>query len=100
MTIKEKENALIAAGEKLGELMAKTSEDDKKILLEIKDQVEKYALEMEEKGKCVDRSSLYAVAIILDDNLKLDMQLLEAAKEFVDADYEYIKSLKDAVLEK
>lgn len=100
MTIKEKENAMIAAGEKLGELMAKASDEDKKILVEIKDQVEKYALEMEEKGKAVDRSSLYAVAVILDDNLKEDMELLLAAKEFVDADYEYIKSLKDAVLEK
>lgn len=96
MTIKEKEQALILAGEKLGKLMAKADKKQKEILVAIKDQVEKYAKETEEKGKCVDRSSMYAVAIILDDNLEVDEELTRAAKEYIDADYEYIMSLKDA----
>ena len=95
MTIKDKEQALVSAGDKLGELMSKTSEDDKKILQEIKKQVEQYANEMMELGKAVDRSSLYAVAVILDDNLKADDELFKAAKEYIDADYEYITSLKE-----
>jgi len=97
MTIKEKEENLIKAGEKLGELMAKCSKKEKAILQEIKKSVEKYAAEMEENGKYVDKSSLYAVAIILDDNLNADDGLLEAAKVYIDVDFEYIKSLKDAV---
>jgi len=97
MTIKEKEEALIKVGEELGELMAKASPEDKEILQQIKKAVEKYAKEMEEQGKYVDRSSMYAIAIILDDNLNASDELIDCAKRFIDADYEYIKSLKDAV---
>lgn len=97
MTIKEKEKALVKVGEELGELMAKASPEDKNILQQIKKSVEKYAAETEEKNKCVDRSSMYAIAIILDDNLNASDELIECAKKYIDADYEYIMSLKDAV---
>ncbi|MCD4785670.1 MAG: hypothetical protein K8T10_17750 [Candidatus Eremiobacteraeota bacterium] len=97
MIIKEREEALVKVGEELGGLMAQASPEDKNILQQIKKAVEKYAAEMEEKGKCVDRSSMYAVAVILDDNLNASDNLIECAKRYIDADYEYIMSLKDAV---
>ncbi|MCE1247720.1 MAG: hypothetical protein LWY06_13855 [Firmicutes bacterium] len=96
MSIKEKEDAMMQAGDKLGLLMSKTSPEQKEILKKIKDDVEKYASEREKEGKYIDRSSMYAVAIILDDNLKAEEELITAAKEFIDADYEYIKCLKNA----
>lgn len=95
MEIEEKEAALIQAGEKLGQIMAKLGLEEKAILRKLKDAVENHAKEQEKKGIPVDRSSLYATAIILDDELMAMDEMVIAAKEYIDADHAYIKALKD-----
>lgn len=95
MSIKEKEEMMVKAGEVLGELMSKADDKQKEIMLVIMEQVEKYAAEMEAKGKCIDKSSMYATAILLDDNLNPNDELVNAAKHYIDADYDYIMSLKE-----
>ncbi len=94
--IEEKEKRLIEAGEKLGRIMAKVSDEKKKVLQRIKRTVEEFAKDMESKGRFIDRSSMYAMGIIIDDELNADDELAEAAKEYIEADHQYLQALKEA----
>ncbi len=93
--LQEKEEAMIKAGEKLGELMSQAPEEKKVILKKILSAVEEFSTEREKQGVLIDKSSIYAAAIMLDEELKADENLMEAAKAYIDADYEYIKALKE-----
>lgn len=93
MSLTEKEKKVEMAGEKLGQLMKEAGVEKKKILRKIMDGIKKHAEEQEEKGEPIDPSSLYAAAIILDDELMADDQMTDAAKEYIEAEHEYIQEL-------
>lgn len=88
------EENLIKAGERLGKAMMKCSEKEKEILRELKKKVEEYAKEQEERGKFLDKSSLFAAAIIVTTEIENE-ELIEAAKEYIEMDYLFVKSLED-----
>jgi predicted DNA-binding protein YlxM (UPF0122 family) len=58
MSIKKTEDMLVKAGDKLGELMSKSTPEQKEILKKIKSDVEKYAAEREKEGKYTDKSCM------------------------------------------
>lgn len=95
MSVAEKEKRLVEAGEKLGQLMAQASPEKKKILQRIMKTVEEFAREMQSQGRFIDKSSMYAVAILIDDELNADDTLAEVAKEYIEADYNYLQALKE-----
>ena len=92
MTESNLEAKLLQAGEELGQAMAKANEEEKKILREMKEQVELFAKEEEAKGKYLDRSALFAAGIIAHPDLTSD-ELIQAAKAYIDSDYMFVKSL-------
>lgn len=99
-SIREKEESMEKAALKLGEAMYACSQEDKELLRQLKANVENFAVQQEKEGKFIDKSSLYALSIVLDEKLGAIESLAQSAKEYVDAEYEYIKGLKTAVQEK
>ena len=83
---------LIDAGEKLGQAMAKVGEEEKKILREMKSQVDLFVTEEEAKGKYLDRSAFFAAGIIAHPDLTTE-ELIDAAKNYIDYDYMFVKAL-------
>jgi hemerythrin-like domain-containing protein len=95
MDLTAQEKNLIEAGERLGEAMKQASPEEKRILREMKDQVESFAKEEEAKGRLLDRSALFAAGIIAHPDITNEV-LLEAAKNYIDMDYLFVKSLEEA----
>jgi len=86
------EKELIDAGELLGKALAQTSDAEKKILREMKEQVALFADEEEKKGKYLDRSALFAAGIIAHPDIT-NAELVEASKDYIDKDYMFVKAL-------
>ncbi|MCD6309376.1 MAG: hypothetical protein J7M18_01600 [Candidatus Eremiobacteraeota bacterium] len=84
------EEKLIKAGERLGQALASCSEEEKKILREMKEQVDMFANEEEDKGRFLDRSALFAAGIIAHPDITGE-ELISAAKEYIDMDYLFVK---------
>ena len=92
MTEVNYETELLQAGESLGEAMASATDEEKEILREMKNQVDLFAQEEERKGRYLDRSALFAAGIIAHPDIS-SQKLIEAAKEYIDKDYMFVKSL-------
>ncbi len=80
-------------GNKLGDLMEKCSPDEKKKLNAMLLQVVEFVDSAEKHGKCFDKTSLFAAAIISDPDLSEELR--EAAKAYIEADYAYVKFLTE-----
>ncbi|MDQ7823213.1 MAG: hypothetical protein RDV48_10500 [Candidatus Eremiobacteraeota bacterium] len=88
------EKQLEEAGEKMGRLMQKASDQEKERLRAMKKEIENFAIDEEKKGKFYDRSALFAAGIIANPDIT-DEAMKEAAKEYIEKDYLFIKSLKE-----
>jgi hypothetical protein len=94
MSLKELESKLETASDKLGAIMAKMGPDQKKVLRILKQEAEEFANKvLSEKKHYVDKAALFVVAITMDDNLKAEKDLIEAANIYLDADKEYSDGL-------
>lgn len=89
------EKNLEEVGERLGERMKQASEEEKEILRAMLREIDEFAKEEEKKGKYLDRSALFAAGIIAHPDIK-DEELMEIAKEYIEADYLFVKSLREA----
>ena len=94
MTENVYEKELIDAGERLGKALGQASDEEKKILRDMKAQVALFADEEEKKGKYLDRSALFAAGIIAHPDIT-NSELVEAAKEYIDKDYTFVKSFTE-----
>jgi len=88
------EKQLEEVGERLGMLMQKASDQEKEILRGMKKEIETFAADEETKGKYFDRSALFAAGIIAHPEISGE-ELKLAAKEYIEADYLFIKSAKE-----
>ncbi|MCL5037813.1 MAG: hypothetical protein M1269_11960 [Chloroflexi bacterium] len=84
------ETKLIEAGERLGQVLAKCSDEEKKILRDMKKEVDGFANEEDKKGRFLDRSALFAAGIIAHPDIT-DEEVISAAKEYIDMDYLFVK---------
>jgi hypothetical protein len=94
MELTAQEKNLIDAGEKLGLAMKEASADEKKILRDMKEQVESFAKEEEVKGRLLDRSALFAAGIIAHPDIVSEV-LIDTAKIYIDMDYLFVKSMDE-----
>jgi len=94
MTENVYEKELIDAGERLGKALGQASDEEKKILRDMKAQVSLFADEEEKKGKYLDRSALFAAGIIAHPDIT-NSELVESAKEYIDKDYTFVKSFTE-----
>lgn len=88
------EEALIAAGDRLGEAIQNASEAEKKILAAMHKKLDEWAREQETRGVIIDRSAFFAAGIIAHDQIT-DENLIEAASEYIDKDWLFCKSLRE-----
>jgi hypothetical protein len=88
------EKQLETVGEQMGLLMQKAPEKEKEILRGMKKEIDTFAVDEEKKGKYYDRSALFAAGIIANPEITGE-ELKQAAKEYIEADYMFIKSMKD-----
>jgi hypothetical protein len=88
------ERQLEAVGEKMGLLMKNSSESEKERFRKAKSEVEEFAKEMENRGKYVDRSCLFASWILGDPDITND-ELRTVSKEYIEIDHLLIKSYKE-----
>ena len=100
MSITEKEELMEKAATKLGEVMAACPPGEKEILRNIKAEIEKFASQKEKEGIVIDRSSQYVLAILMNEQLAPNEALMTAGKDFIDAEYEFVKAMKEAVEKK
>jgi hypothetical protein len=89
------EGKLLEVGEKLGELMSKASDSEKDILRAMKKRVDDYAESVVSEGKYIDRSAIFAAGIIAHPEIN-DEGMINAAREYVEVDYLFIKHYKEA----
>ena len=100
MSVQEQLKKLEEAGERLGKAMGETTPEKREALKEIKGFVEEHAAKMASEGKFVDKSALFAWGIIFwsvtaTDKFDESDPLIMAAKDYIDADYTFIKSYKE-----
>jgi len=88
------EKQLEAAGERMGLLMARATDDEKEILRRMKNEIEEFAKTEETQGKYYDRSALFAAGVIANPDI-VNTDLKKAAIEYIEVDYLFIKSIKD-----
>jgi tRNA pseudouridine38-40 synthase len=88
------EKQLEAVGERMGLMMAKAPDKDKEQLRKMKKEIDDFAKQAEEKGKFLDRSALFAAAIIATADIT-DESLKNAAKEYIEVDHLFIKTQKE-----
>jgi hypothetical protein len=89
------EKSMEDAGERLGLLMRDVSPDEKEVLRNIKDKVEELAKDQEKNGRYLDRSAIFAAVIAVDDRIQNE-PLIEAAREYLEQDYLFVKNFKEA----
>lgn len=83
---------LEAAAIRLGEAMARVTPKEREVLKAMKRQVDEFADNQAKEGKYYDRSMVFAYGIVAHQDLT-DSTLIEAAKAYVDVDYEFYKQL-------
>ncbi|MBM3460536.1 MAG: hypothetical protein FJX76_00350 [Armatimonadetes bacterium] len=89
------QNELETAGERLGQCMASVSPEEKEVLRNIKTRVEELARDEETRGRYLDRSAIFAAVIAVDDRITNEA-LIEAAREYLEKDYLFVKHFKEA----
>ena len=92
------EKKLIESGERLGRALAGCSEEEKKILRDMKEQVDLFAKEEDDRGRFLDRSALFAAGIIAHPDITSE-DLISAAKEYIDMDYLFVKGEEEPAVE-
>jgi hypothetical protein len=86
------ENALVAAGEKLGLAMQNAPEGEKAVLRTMKARLDEWATAQEAKGEqAIDRSAFFAAGIIAHEQLQ-SAALIQAATEYIDKDFMFCRS--------
>jgi len=86
------EKQLEEAADALGKAMAEASPEVKKILRDMKEQVEKFVVQEAKEGKRMDASALFAAGIIAHPEI-LDTRVIGAAKDYIDTDYLFVKGM-------
>ncbi len=89
------EKDMVEAGEHLGRLMAEADDHHKKVLALAHDQLEGFVKEKQAEGKHLDSAALFAIVIISHPEIS-DEKLIEAAKNYVDKDYLFCQTLREA----
>ena len=96
MELKEKEVALEAAADKLGEVMKKQNEQTKEILRTLKKEAEEFCEKaLKEKEEYIDKAGLFVLAITLDDNLKDNTELQKESQNYLEADKQHTAALME-----
>ncbi|MEW6277688.1 MAG: hypothetical protein AB1758_03620 [Candidatus Eremiobacterota bacterium] len=93
-TVSQYEKELLEAGERLGELMGRTTGTNKELLRSLHDQVESVARQKQSEGILVDKAALFACVIITSIEID-DDELVRAAGDYIDKDYMFCKSLRE-----
>lgn len=89
------EKALLEAGERLGECMKSVSDAEKEVLRGMYGRVDGFVKDIQQQGRYLDRSAVFACAIAVDDRIQ-DASLIDAAKQYIEQDYLFVKHLKEA----
>lgn len=90
------ENALVEAGEKLGQAMQNAPEGEREILRAMYSKLNNWASEQEEKGdQSVDRSAFFAAGIIAHEKIQSGA-LIQAATDYIDKDHMFCRSRQQA----
>ena len=84
------EKKLEETGERLGLLMNKASAEEKEIMKKMMNEVDSFVTEESKNGKYYDKSALFAAALIAEPSFPDERK--EVAKEYIEADYMFIKS--------
>lgn len=85
------ENALVEAGDKLGQAMRNAPEAEKEVLRAMYGKLNEWAAGQEGKGEQVDRSAFFAAGIIAHEKLQSEA-LIQAATEYIDKDFMFCRS--------
>lgn len=89
------EKDMIEAGERLGRLMAEADDHHKKVLALAHEQLDGFLKEKQAEGKNLDAAALFAIVIISHPEIS-DESLIQAAKDYVDKDYLFCQTLREA----
>lgn len=89
------EKDMLEAGEQLGRLMAEADDHHKKVLALAHDQLDGFLKEKQAEGKNLDSAALFAIVIISHPDIH-DESLIAAAKSYIDKDYLFCQSLREA----
>lgn len=84
------EERLIAAGEELGKVLQRLTDEQRAVVRAIKQSVEQEFEEQRKQGAYMDRSAFFAAALIGHPDLE-DDDLVRAASNYVDADLAYVR---------
>lgn len=85
------EQRLEQAGEELGRVLAALTPEQKALVRDIKEGVNREFEEQQKQGNYMDRSAFFAAALVGHPDLT-DENLVRAASNYVDADLAYMKA--------
>lgn len=89
------EKSLQEAGERMGECMRNASDAEKEVLRTMHRRIDEFVGDIAKQGRYLDRSAVFACAIAVDDRIT-DEKLIEAARQYIEQDYLFVKALKEA----
>ena len=87
------EKRLEEAGDNLGNIMEKSSKEEKSKLALMHKEIDDFVESSEKEGKHFEKTSFFAAAILSSPDLSEDMK--KAAKAYIEADYAYVNSLAE-----
>lgn len=88
------EDLLVEACENLGKKITTLPEEERAIVVELRNNVEKFAADMAEKNVYIDKTAFLAGAIIVHNGINTE-EVVQAAVEVINRDYEYRKGTPD-----
>lgn len=88
------EDDIYAAAQRLGEATRGCTEAEREILRKLYADVKDFAAKQQEKGVHIDRSAFFAAGIIFHPEIENE-DLINAAVDYVDKDYLFVKGSKD-----